>query len=94
MLTPLLISKESFWIQAGAIGREEVVSRIERDHVAAVITPPWFLVQDPYFRSYLAACYQQPRALPLPQSGPGEGLPDILVFTHIPSPSPCQVPPL
>jgi hypothetical protein len=82
------------WIQAGAIGREEVVSRIERDHVAAVITPPWFLVQDPYFRSYLAACYQQPKVLPLPESGPGEGLPDILVFPHIPSPSPCQVPTL
>ena len=82
------------WIQAGAIGREEVVHRIERDHVAAVITPPWFLVKDPYFRSYLDACYQQPKVLPLPQSGPGAGLPDILIFSHLRSTTPCQVPPL
>ena len=82
------------WIQTGAIGREQVVSRIERDHVAVVITPPWFLVQDPYFRSYLAACYQQPKVFSPPQSGPGEGLPDIVVFPHIHSTYPCQVPPL
>jgi hypothetical protein len=82
------------WIKAGVIGREEVVSRIERDHVAAVITPPWFLVQDPYFRSYLATCYQPPKVFSPPKSGPGEWLPDIVVFPHIHSPSPCQVPSL
>lgn len=81
------------WIQAGVIGREEVVARIERDGVAAVVTPPWFLVQDPYFQSYLLACYEKPVVFRPPESGPGAGLPDILVFPHIRGASPCQVPP-
>ena len=81
------------WIEAGVVGREEVVSRIERDRVVAVITPPWFLVQDPYFRSYILACYQKPTVFSPPESGPGQGLPEILVFPHIRSTSPCQVPP-
>ena len=80
------------WIEAGAISREEVVSRIEHDAVAALITPPWFLVQDPYFRSYLAACYEQPKVFPPPETGPGEGLPEVLLFPHIPGASPCEVP--
>jgi hypothetical protein len=81
------------WIEAGAIKPAAVVSRIERDHVAAVVTPPWGLVQDPYFKSYLFACYQKPRPFFPPQSGPGEGLfPFLLVFTHLPGTSPCQAP--
>jgi hypothetical protein len=79
------------WIQAGMISRDEVVSRIERDGVSAVITPPWFLVQDRYFSSYLAACYEQPKIFAPPEGGPGEGLPDILVFPHIRSNAPCRV---
>jgi hypothetical protein len=84
------------WIRTGAVSREEVVSRIERDGVAGVVTSPWFLVQDPYFRSYLAACYQKPKILFPPENGLGAGLPDIFVFRHIQntSSSPCQVPPL
>jgi hypothetical protein len=82
------------WIEAGTVRPEEVVSRIERDGVAAVVSPPWGLPQDPYFKSYLLACYQKPEPFFPPQSGPGEGLPFLLVFTHIHSPSPCQVPPL
>jgi hypothetical protein len=82
------------WIEAGTVRREEVVSRIERDGVAAVITPPWGLVQDPYFKSYLFSCYEKPKPFFPPQSGPGEGLaPFILVFTHLDSTTPCQVPP-
>jgi hypothetical protein len=80
------------WIEAGAISREEVVSRIEHDGVAALVTPPWYLVQDPYFRSYVAACYEQPKVFQPPETGPGEGLPDILLFPHIPGSSPCQPP--
>jgi len=80
------------WIQAGAISREEVVSRIERDGVTAVITPAWFLVQDPYFSSYLAACYDQPKVFAPPEAGPGYGLPDVLLFPHIRGNSPCQFP--
>ena len=82
------------WIQAGMVNRDEVVSRIERDGVSAVITPPWFLVQDRYFSSYLAACYEQPKIFAPPEGGPGEGLPEILVFPHIRSDAPCRVPSL
>jgi hypothetical protein len=82
------------WMEAGTVKSEEVVSRIERDGVAAVITPPWGLVQDPYFKSYLFACYQKPKPLFPPQSGPGEGLPFFLVFTHIQSIASCQAPQL
>lgn len=80
------------WIQAGVVSREEVVSRIEHDGVAAMITPPWFLVQDPYFRSYLAACYQEPKVFLPPEGGPGAGLPEVLLFPHVPGEGACQVP--
>jgi hypothetical protein len=78
------------WVEAGTVKGEEIVSRIERDGVAAVITPPFGLVQDPYFKSYLLGCYGQPQPFFPPESGPGEGLPFILVFTHLRSPTPCQ----
>ena len=80
------------WIEAGAIDRADIVARIERDGVVAVVTPPWFLVQDPYFRSYLINCYRRP-VLFGPEGGDGEGLPDIFVFRHNASPIPCQAPP-
>jgi hypothetical protein len=80
------------WIEAGTVSRDEVVSRIERDGVAAVITSPWFMVQDAYFRSYLMACYEIPKIFAPPDSGPGAGLFDILVYHHTPGTSPCHVP--
>ena len=80
------------WLEAGTVSREEVVSRIERDGVAAVITSPWFMVQDPYFRSYLMACYEIPKIFSPPDSGPGAGLFDILVYPHTRGTSPCHVP--
>jgi hypothetical protein len=79
------------WIEAGTVRPEEVVSRIERDGVAAVVSPPWGLPQNPYFKSYLLACYQKPKPYLPPQNGPGEGLPFLLVFTRIHSNTPCQV---
>ena len=79
------------WVEAGTVKGEEIVSRIERDGVAAVITPPFGLIQDPYFKSYLLACYEKPQPFFPPESGPGEGLPLILVFTHLRSTTPCQV---
>jgi len=71
------------WIQAGMIKREEVVSRIERDGVEAVITPAWFLVQDPYFSAYLDRCYEPPKIYQPAEGGDGDGIPDILVFHHV-----------
>ena len=88
-----LVDLNPSWIEAGVIRREDIVSRIERDGVSAIITPPWFLVQDPYFRSYLIACYEKPMAFPPPEGAPGEGLPVILVFPHNKNASPCQAPP-
>jgi hypothetical protein len=82
------------WIQAGKISRDEIVSRIEHDGVRALITPPWFLVQDRAFSAYLNACYGQPKIISPPEYGPGEGLPDILVFPHIQNATPCKIPPL
>jgi hypothetical protein len=81
------------WIEGGSIKPEEVVSRIERDGVAAVISPPWGLVQDPTFKSYLFACYQKPRPFFPPHSGPGDRLPPfILVFDHLRGSVRCQAP--
>ena len=82
------------WVEAGTVKGEEIVSRIERDGVAAVISPAFGLVQDPYFKSYLLACYEKPQPVFPPDSGPGEGLPFILVFTHLRNTSPCPVRPL
>jgi hypothetical protein len=70
------------WLDAGAIRPEDVVSRIEADGVAAVVSPPFGLVQNPYFKSYLFACYEKPKPFFPPESGPGEGLPFLLVFSH------------
>lgn len=88
-----LADLDSRWLEAGAISHEEVVIRIERDDVAAVITSPWFMAQDPYFRSYLMACYEIPKVFPPPDSGPGSGLFDILVYLHTRGTSSCHVPP-
>jgi hypothetical protein len=87
-----LADLDSRWLEAGAVSREEIVSRIERDGVAAVITSPWFMAQDPYFRSYLMACYEIPKVFPPPDYGPGAGLFDILVYAHTRGTSPCRVP--
>jgi hypothetical protein len=82
------------WIQAGMIKREEVVSRIERDGVEAVITPAWFLVQDPFFSAYLARCYGAPKIYSPAEGGDGEGIPDVLVFHHVHDSILCKVPPI
>jgi hypothetical protein len=75
------------WLDAGTMRPEDVVSRIEADGVAAVISPPFGLVQNPTFKSYLFACYQKPRPFFPPESGPGERLPPfLLVFTHLARP--------
>jgi hypothetical protein len=79
------------WVEAGTVKTEEIVDRIERDGVAAVITPPFGLPQDPSFKSYLLSCYEKPRPVFPPESGPGEGLPFILAFTHLRSTTPCHV---
>jgi len=79
------------WVEGGSIKPEEVISRIERDGVAAVISPPFGLVNDPTFKSYLFACYSKPRPFFPPESGPGAGLPSfIMVFDHLQSRIPCS----
>jgi hypothetical protein len=80
------------WVEGGTVKSEEIVSRIEHDGVAAVITPPFGLIQDPYFKSYLMTCYDKPRPVFPPESGPGEGLPFILFFTRAPGAAACQAP--
>jgi hypothetical protein len=79
------------WVEGGSVKPEEVVSRIERDGVAAVISPPFGLVNDPYFKSYLFACYQKPRPFFPPKNGPGAGLPPfMMVFDHLRDRIPCS----
>jgi hypothetical protein len=82
------------WLDAGTMKPEEVVARIEDDGVAAVISPPFGLVQNPTFKSYLFACYEKPKPFFPPKDGPGAGLPPfLLVFTHVQGATRCQVPP-
>jgi hypothetical protein len=84
------------WLDAGTMKPEEVVSRIEADGVAAVISPPFGIVENPTFKAYLFACYEKPKAFFPPASGPGEGLPPfLLVFTHVAGPAAtrCHAPP-
>lgn len=78
------------WLEAGTVKAEDVVSRIETDGVAAVITPPFGLVQNPYFKAYLFACYEKPKAVFPPQDGPGEGLTFFMVFTHVRGTTSCH----
>ena len=82
------------WVEAGTVSREEVVARIEADHVGTVISPPWGLLQDPYFKKYVLACYQKPAIFTPPEGEPGAGLPEILVFARIARDSPCRGPAL
>jgi hypothetical protein len=82
------------WLDAGTMRPEEVVARIEDDGVAAVISPPFGLVENPHFKSYLFACYDKPKPFFPPASGPGEGLPPfLLVFTHVKGTTRCHAPP-
>lgn len=79
------------WVEGGSVRPEEVVSRIERDGIAAVISPPYGLVNDPHFKSYLFACYAKPRPFFPPESGPGSKLPPfIMVFDRLPGRIPCS----
>jgi hypothetical protein len=78
------------WIAAGTVKQEDVVSRIESAGVSAVITPPFGLVQNLYFKSYLFACYEKPKPFLPPESGPGSGLPFFMVFSR--KLGPCQLP--
>jgi hypothetical protein len=87
-----LADLDTRWFDSGTVSREDVVSRIEHDGVAAVITSPWFMAQDPYFRSYLMACYEIPKIFSPPDNGPGAGLFDILVYPHTRGTAPCDVP--
>jgi hypothetical protein len=80
------------WVEGGTVKAEDIVSRVERDGVAAVITPVFGLIQDPYFKTYLKTCYEQPRPIPPPENGPGEGLPFILAFTQRRGATVCQPP--
>ena len=76
------------WLDAGTMKTDDVISRIEADGVASVIGPPFGLVENPTFKSYLFACYEKPKAFFPPKSGPGEGLPPfLLVFTHVAGPA-------
>jgi len=81
------------WVEAGTVRPEEVVSRIEADRVGAVISPPFGLLQDVYFKSYLLTCYQRPTLFSPPEGEPGAGLPSILFFRRIASDWPCLPPP-
>ena len=78
------------WIEQGTVSREEITSRIEQDGVAAFVTPPWELVRDPYFKAYLATCYGKPTIFDPPANLPGQGIPGILVYSHLELPSPCR----
>jgi hypothetical protein len=80
------------WVEGGTVKAEDIVARIERDNVAAVITPPFGLIQNPYFKSYLLTCYDKPRPFFAPENGPGQGLPFILAFTRLPNAPSCQLP--
>ncbi len=85
-----LVDIDPQWILAGSVTRDSVISRVENDHVALVITPPWFLVQDAFFRSYLTACYEPPAVLYPPETGPGACLPELWVFAHRQPSVPCR----
>jgi hypothetical protein len=76
------------WIEQGTVNREEITTRIEQDGVAALVTPPWGFVNTPYFKAYLAACYENPTTI---RHRLGQGVPDILVFRHIEKEYPCRV---
>ena len=71
---------------------ENVVPGIEGDGVAAIITSPRFIAPSPCFRSYIMACYEMLKVFPPPDSGPGSGLFDILVYRRKPATYPSQAP--
>ena len=82
------------WVEAGTVKGEEIVSRIERDGVAAVITPPFGLIQDPYFKSYLKLATRRRGPSFRPRADPAK---DFLSSSPSPtfqSTNPCQPRPL
>ncbi len=70
------------WLQLGTVTRKSVVSAIEADGVRFFVTPRWFYFRDPYFKSYLAKCYEAPRVFPRTRAD-GAGIPDLLVYRHL-----------
>ena len=71
------------WLQQGTVDRREVVALAERDRVAFFLTPRGFYEHDPFFRAYLAQCYEAPRLFAR-ALGDGRGVPPIDVFRHRP----------
>lgn len=70
------------WIQLGLVTRQSVVKALEADHVRFFVTPRWFYFNDPYFKSYLAKCFEPPRVFPR-AIGEGGGIPDVLLYRHL-----------
>jgi hypothetical protein len=69
------------WIQQGSVTRREILDAVEADHPGFFITPHSFYEQDPFFRDYLARCYEPPQRFPRVK-GDGSGIPEIDVFHH------------
>ena len=74
------------WFFTGVMSREDVIDRIERDHVELFITPAWFFQSDPHFAAYLRRCYDEPTIFP---RADGSGIPKILLYRRRAIPRPC-----
>lgn len=74
-----LADLDPVWFQTGALAREDIVDKIEADHVTYFIIGNWHNAADTYFKNYLMHCYHPPKEFPqLPHSA----VPSLFVFRH------------
>lgn len=86
-----LADLDSRWLEAGSVSHQDVIDRIERDHVAAIVTPPEWVTQSPELMAYVMTCYQLPKVFSPPESGPGSRVLEIYVYLHKPTGSSCGI---
>ena len=74
-----LADLDPVWFQIGALSREDIVDKIEADHVTYFVIGNWHNATDTYFKDYLMHCYHPPKEFPqLPYSA----VPAMFVFRH------------
>jgi hypothetical protein len=77
-----LADVDARWLDAGTVTSSDIISRIESDHVGAIVTSPWAITQRPDFRDYIISCYEIPKVYDPPDDGPGSDVFPILVYRH------------
>ena len=67
------------WLQTGTLTHQDIVDRIEKDHVAYLVFGNWHNATDNYLTRYMMQCYTPPKKF---SRLPNSRVPTLYVFRH------------